>query len=154
MIERSIQKLEFICKTVPALLRSIDEPSFSAKPAPEKWSKKQITGHLIDSATNNHHRIVKGQFETMPRVTYENHVWNNGNHYDELSSEQVISFWEAYNNFLLEVIKRIPEEKMANKVQTGEAGEKNIMTIAFVIEDYVDHLEYHLKQLVPALQTK
>src|SRR5690606_10608830 len=118
------------------------------KPAPDKWSKKEILGHLIDSATNNHHRVVRGQFEHKPRITYDNHVWNAGNHYQALTSKHIISFWTAYNKHLLAVVKRIPTEKMMNEVETGEEGDKNTMTVAFVIEDYVDHLEYHLRQIV------
>lgn len=148
MIETVTKRLEFLCNTIPLLLTKIDEKDFSTRPAPNKWSKKEILGHLIDSATNNHHRIVRGQFEHKPRITYENHVWNEGNHYQEMTGSHVISFWTIYNKHLLEIIKRIPKEKMTNEVETGETGEKHIMTMAFVIEDYLDHLEHHLHQLV------
>jgi hypothetical protein len=75
-------------------------------------------------------------------------VWNQGNHYQKLDKEQIISFWTAYNLYLIELIKRIPPEKLANTVETGEAGDNSVMTIAFVIEDYVNHLEHHLKQII------
>jgi hypothetical protein len=148
MITSAIKRLEFLCNEIPSLLTKISESDFSVRPSPNKWSKKEILGHLIDSATNNHHRIVRGQFEDQPKINYDNHVWNKGNHYYEIPGSQLISFWTAYNKHLLEVIKRIPEEKLSNKVQTGETGEKDLMTLRFIIEDYVEHLEYHLRQIV------
>lgn len=60
MIEKSIARLQFLCDTIPDLLTEIDELTFNEKILPEKWSKKEIIGHLIDSATNNHHRFVRG----------------------------------------------------------------------------------------------
>lgn len=148
MTETVIKRLEFLCKTIPTLLARIDEKDFSAKAAEEKWSKKEILGHLIDSATNNHHRIVRGQFEYLPKITYINEVWNKGNHYQELAPEHLVSFWTAYNFYLIEIIKRIPGEKMSNEVTTEADGENINKTMAFIIEDYVAHLEHHLRQLV------
>lgn len=148
MSEIAIKRLEFLCKTIPELLRRIDEKEFSFKPAPEKWSRKEILGHLIDSATNNHHRIVRGQSEYLPKITYSNEVWNPGNHYQELPIEHLISFWTVYNRHILEIIRRIPEERLLNQVITEEDGENTNKTIAFIIEDYVEHLEHHLRQLV------
>jgi hypothetical protein len=148
MIETVIKRLDFLCLTIPPLLEAIDEKDFSVSPAPGKWSKKEILGHLIASATNNHHRIVRGQQERRPRISYDNQVWNEGNHFQKMPGEQVISFWLAYNRHLLELIKHIPESKLINEVETGEEGDKNIVTLAFIIEDYLNHLEYHLHQLV------
>jgi len=143
MIQKSILRLSFLCDTIPGLLSAIDEQSFSAKPAPQKWSKKEIIGHLIDSATNNHQRFVRGQFEENPKIVYDQNKWNEHNYYDRMSSKQVILFWTAYNKQLVEVIKNIPKEKLQNKVNT-EASH----TLEFLIIDYVEHMEHHLRQVV------
>ena len=71
MIKNSISKLEFICETIPDKLLKLDETLFNKITIPEKWSKKEILGHLIDSATNNHHRFIKGQYEILPRISYD-----------------------------------------------------------------------------------
>lgn len=143
MTKKSIDRLQFLCDTIPNLLAAIDEQSFSAKANPEKWSKKEILGHLIDSATNNHQRLVRGQFENVPTITYEQNNWNKCNYYQQIENKQLISFWTAYNKQLLELIKRIPQNKLENKVQT-----ENLVNIQFIIDDYVEHLEHHLKQIV------
>lgn len=143
MTKKSIERLQFLCDTIPSLLTAIEEQNFSAKPNPEKWSKKEILGHLIDSATNNHHRLIRGQFENVPTITYEQNNWNKCNFYQQIGNKQLISFWTAYNKQLLELIKRIPQNKLENKVQT-----ENLVTLQFIIDDYVKHLEHHLKQIV------
>lgn len=145
MIEKSIERLQFLCDTIPNLLLEIDETIFSLKTKPEKWSKKEIIGHLIDSATNNHHRFVRGQFEEAPTIIYDQNKWNENNYYQQINSIQIISFWEAYNRQLLELTRCLPKDKLNNKINTG--GESN-PTIEFLIEDYVQHLEYHLSQVI------
>lgn len=67
MIKETILRLQFLIDTIPSLLTEIDEVQFSNKPNFEKWSKKEIIGHLIDSATNNHQRFVRCQFENVPK---------------------------------------------------------------------------------------
>jgi hypothetical protein len=81
MINNSITRLAHLCEIIPPLLFAIGEPAFSSKPAPGKWSKKQIIGHLIDSATNNHQRFVRAQFETRPRIYYDQNKWNEYSYY-------------------------------------------------------------------------
>ncbi|MCE7038733.1 DinB family protein [Dyadobacter sp. CY312] len=145
MIKKSIERLEYLCGTIPDLLLKIDEVDFSEKPIPEKWSKKEIIGHLIDSATNNHHRFIRGQYEEIPTISYDQNKWNQYNYYQQIDSSQIIAFWTAYNRQLLELIKRIPEEKLGCKVNTGS---NNSFTIEFLVHDYVEHLEHHLRQVV------
>ena len=155
MIAASIQRLQTLCDIIPPLLHAIEPAAFSTTPAPGKWSKKQIIGHLIDSATNNHHRFVRGQFDEVPRITYDQDAWNAHSYYNQMDGNQVINFWEAYNRQLLEIIRHIPEELLARRVETGGesffAGDTPpgpTPTIGFLIEDYVAHMEYHLRQVV------
>ena len=145
MINESIKRLQFLCDRIPDLLLELDQTTLSEKPSPGKWSKKEIIGHLIDSATNNHHRFVRGQYEELPTITYDQNKWNENNYYQHIDSSQIIAFWTAYNRQLLELIKRIPENKLGYKVNTGS---DNSYTIEFLIHDYVQHLEHHLRQVV------
>lgn len=145
MVAAALERLRFLCDTIPPLLSQISADEFAAKPQPAKWSKKEIIGHLIDSAANNHHRFVRGQFEEAPFIKYNQDEWNAHSRYHEMDSAQVIAFWEAYNRFLLALAARIPSEKLLREVNTG--GEKNL-SIAFLIHDYVQHLEHHLRQVL------
>lgn len=144
MIETFIQKLEDICKNSPELFGRISLEHWEAKPGPDKWSKKQILGHLIDSATNNHQRFVRAQFESAPNIRYDQILWNRYGFYQDIPISQLINFWTAYNLQLIEIIRRIPENSLDNIVRVGE----NEYTLNFIISDYVIHLEHHLNQIL------
>jgi len=116
MATKSIERLNYLCNTIPELLLEIDEDIFSAKPNPEKWSKKEIIGHLIDSATNNHQRFVRGQFEEIPTTIYDQNKWNECSYYQLMNSRQLITFRTVYNKQLVEFIQHIPEDKLIRRV--------------------------------------
>ena len=144
MIEKALNRLEYIINLTPKMLTEISEENMSTKPSPTKWSKKEIIGHLIDSATNNHHRFVRGQFENIPEISYDQNNWNEFSFYNQIESKQIISFWTIYNKQIIEIIKRIPKENLEKQIKIGN----NILTLEFLIIDYVEHLEHHLKQII------
>ncbi len=140
-----LQRFQFLLETLPLKLRQINEADFSMKPSNEKWSKKEILGHLIDSAANNHQRFIRTQYENIPFIVYEQNHWNQLNHYQQLQSEHAINFWTLYNTHLLEVIKHIPTK---NYLKTCNSGLPEPATLEWLIVDYVAHMEHHLKQIV------
>jgi transcriptional regulator len=144
MIEKALNRLEYIITLTPKMLTEISEENMSTKPSPTKWSKKEIIGHLIDSATNNHQRFVRGQFENIPEISYDQNNWNEFSFYNQIESKQIISFWTIYNKQIIEIIKRIPKENLEKQIKIGN----NILTLGFLIIDYVEHLEHHLKQII------
>lgn len=144
MAHAPLTRLQYLVDTIPAKLFAFAEEDFSHKPSPEKWSKKEIIGHLIDSATNNHHRFVRAQFEEAPKITYQQDKWVSASRYNEIEGKQIIAFWQLYNRHLIEVVKRIPEAGMQRECNNG--GESNV-TLAWLMEDYVKHMEHHLRQM-------
>lgn len=144
-VNTAISRLQFLCDTIPSLIAQIPGDEFSHIPAPGKWSKKEILGHLIDSATNNQQRFVRGQFEDTPFIVYDQNNWVTCSRYQDMESAHVISSWEAYHRHLLEVIKRIPEDSLSRKCRTNEP---EPVTLQWLIEDYVVHQEHHLRQIV------
>ncbi len=144
MIEHSIQRLIYLTDTIPAILNNIGDEELTLKTSPEKWSKKQIIGHLIDSATNNHQRFVRGQFEDSPEIKYDQDKWNQHGFYQSINNQQLISFWTLYNKQLLEIMVHMPKESLSREIKIGEDN----YTLASIINGYVEHLEHHLKQIV------
>ena len=140
-----IERFENLCNTVPTLLSDISEAAFNLKPAQEKWSKKEILGHLIDSATNNHHRLIRAQFENVPIISYDQNKWNKFSYYQQIQANQLIRFWTSYNLQLLELFKLIPANLLKRECNTGGA---NNVTIEWIFNDYVSHLEHHLGQIL------
>jgi hypothetical protein len=145
MIEQAISRLKYILEIIPSLLLEIDEASFSATPAPGKWSKKEIIGHLIDSAANNHQRFVRVQFETNPTIAYDQNNWNKHSRYAMMHSRLVIESFTAYNRYLLQLLQLIPAEFLKRHCHSGD---RHSHTLEFIIVDYVSHMEHHLKQVV------
>ena len=145
MLQKTINRLQYLCEIIPPLLIEIPGKDFSFKPSETKWSKKQILGHLIDSATNNHQRFVRVQFEGVPSITYNQDNWNNHSYHNQVDSKYLIKFWELYNLHLAELIKLIPEKNFVRECNVGK--EQNV-TLQWLVEDYVRHLEHHLRQLV------
>ena len=143
-LEHCLAQLIHILDTVPTQLRSFSEEEFAAIPSAGKWSKKQIIGHLIDSATNNHHRFVRAQFDDKPTILYDQESWNEYSYYQSMSQEHVISFWEMYNRHIVELTQRIPAALLSRKcIMSDGKG----YSIAWLFEDYVRHMEHHLRQI-------
>ena len=144
MIENAIDKLCYLCDIIPGLLNNTADITFNEKTSPDKWSKKEIIGHLIDSATNNHQRFVRAQFEDNPSIAYDQNQWNACNYYQDIDRKQIIDFWTIYNKQLLELFRRIPAEHLQRTCMI----KGQMLTLDFLINDYVAHLEHHLRQVV------
>lgn len=144
MIDAAIKKLTELTIELPELLKGISEMKFSAKPSPQKWSKKEILGHLIDSATNNHHRFIRVQFENKPAIFYDQDNWVHYSHYNELTAKQLVRFWTVYNKHLLEILKRIPAENLQRECKMRDG---KYVTLEFLVNDYVTHLQHHINQI-------
>jgi hypothetical protein len=142
----AIARLEELLRTVPRRLADVPDGTAAHKPAPNRWSKKEILGHLIDSAANNHQRFVRAQ--STPRLEsprYEQEFWVAAQSYATESWPDLVNLWLLYNRHLLHVVKAMPAEVLSHEcVITGYAE----MTLEALIVDYVRHMEHHLTQLV------
>lgn len=145
MIPKTIERLEELVKVIPDQLSEIDESSFNFKPGPEKWSKKEILGHLIDSATHNHHRFIRAQFEQAPAIWYDQDHWVDKSHYQRMDKRHLIDFWIAYNRHLIHIVRHIKPEDLNKTCRMKNGAE---LTLEFLIGDYLEHLEHHLKQIL------
>jgi hypothetical protein len=127
-------------------LRAISAARAAAKPSGMSWSRKQILGHLIDSASNNHQRFVRAQ--QQPEMTFPPYVqdrWVAAQGCDERPWVDLVDLWHAYNRHLLHVASRIPEDALDN-VCTVSADEPS--TLRHHVVDYVRHMRHHLGQIL------
>ncbi len=144
-MKEAVQRLRSILETTPPRLEAIGE-SLSGTRAPGKWSKKEILGHLIDSASNNHQRFVRAQLET--RISFPGYaqgLWVGAQGYQDENWSDLVQLWKCYNLHLLHVVLRIPTEKLTN---TCAIGDHEPVTLEFLVWDYVRHLEHHLSQIL------
>lgn len=127
-------------------LALIGETESAIKPAPNKWSPKEIIGHLIDSASNNHQRFVRVQFyDDLDLPRYEQERWVLAQGYQQTAWVELLMFWKCYNEHLARVVSLMPEESLTRTVRIG-GGEP--VTLGFLVEDYVRHLRQHLGQIL------
>jgi len=120
------------------------------KLGPDKWTLKEIVGHLIDSASNNHQRFVRLQIDrTISFPGYEAEAWVSASHTQNLEYKFVVGFWRMYNNFLLNLIKGIKPESMNNVWKTINGEE---MELGFLIDDYYAHMNMHLQMFIESVQ--
>jgi hypothetical protein len=112
--------------------------------SPGIWSPKEIIGHLIDEATNNYQTLARTQLEQESQNFYDLHQWNKFGFYNTESQHQIIFLWETYNRQLLQLIKSLPEEYLQKECYTASG----MLTIEFIIRNYVEDLELHLAPLV------
>ncbi len=145
MIEDAISRLKIHLSEVPEKFSKFSEKELSTPPAPGKWSKKEILGHLIDSACNNHNRFVLSQFESEPvmLIKYSQDEWVTVQNYCKEDSQKILDLWKAYNTHILHIFETYPKDKLEVKWDI----QGDIQTSEWLIIDYVDHMEHHLKQI-------
>lgn len=124
------------------------EEELTRKPAPDKWSKKELLGHLVDSAANNHHRFVKIQFLPSPFFVegYAQNDWVRIQNYNEKDTEQLVNLWKVYNEHILFIMQNTPDKNLRIKI-TAEDPFENADTLFLLMKDYVDHMDHHFKQI-------
>jgi hypothetical protein len=139
-------RLNEILATVPIKLYAISEEAVSQKPDAKKWSKKEILGHLIDSACNNHQRFIRLQTDNDIHFPgYNQDDWVTVERWQLKRWDEIIAFWLLYNEHILHLFRHMDATKLFNTVTLGE----EIFTLQFLIDDYVDHMEHHLRQILP-----
>lgn len=140
-----IELESLLAMALPRLL-NISETESCVRPAPGKWSGKEILGHLIDSASNNHQRFVRAQLSSEIRLLdYEQEGWVATQSYQTESWENLVRLWNVYNLHLLHVGTNVPAEKLNNMCFIGG----NVpVTLEFIFVDYVRHVKHHLRQIL------
>jgi hypothetical protein len=122
-----------------------------------KWSPKEIIGHLIDSASNNHQRFVRAQFtDDLVFAGYEQEGWVRVQNYQGESWSELVQLWKLYNQHILHLMSRVPEETRLklrykhnlHQIASDNLSESEPVTLDWFMRDYVDHLKKHLKQIL------
>ena len=146
----AMQQLEIHIETFPGKLKRVSAEDLLKRPAPGKWSKQEILGHLVDSAINNLKRFTEIQFFPQPYsvISYRQNELVMVNDYQNLSLDHLLDLWQALNRQVVLVVKRIPADKLDYPVDP-QYENREIKTLGWIICDYVAHMEHHFTQIFP-----
>ncbi|OCA71764.1 DinB family protein [Chryseobacterium arthrosphaerae] len=126
--------------------QNISEEEWTYKSAPEKWSRKEIIGHLCDSAFTNIRRFVVTQYKENENIVYDQNIWVKAQNYQNVPTAELIALWKALNYQIVHVVENIPDEALQRTCDTTKT-EPQRFTLEYIINDYVDHLQHHLKAI-------
>ncbi|MCC7466613.1 MAG: DinB family protein [Saprospiraceae bacterium] len=139
--------LKVLEQKMPSLL-DISEEASELKLG-TKWSKKEILGHLIDSACNNQQKFVRtmqsGQHSDF--TGYDQDFWVKAQGYQKQKWKDLLLFWELYNRHLACLIRQASGEHLQKTISIDGGSP---LTLAFIMADYVEHLKHHLRQILPS----
>ena len=112
------------------------------------WTRKQIVGHLLDSAANNRQRFVRAAIDGQyAGPGYAQDDWVAAHGYGDESWETLLRWWQAEHEILAAVVERVPEERLEAMCVVGDDAP---VTLRFLIEDYLRHQRGHFTQLAAA----
>lgn len=137
-------------------LRQISDTDAAKKLSTTAWSAKEIIGHLIDSASNNHQRFMRAQWmDDLIFSGYEQDGWVSAQRYQHADWHELIDLWALYNRHLARVMEAMPDDvrlRIHTKHNLFEVAWTTVpadtpTTLDYFMRDYVRHLHHHLRQL-------
>jgi predicted MPP superfamily phosphohydrolase len=128
----------------------LSEEMISQRRNSQNRTIKQIVGHMVDSASNNTHRVVHLQYRELPLrfpnyATYGNNDrWISIQNYQDENWKNLVQHWKYSNLHFAHVIQQIDSEKLQNE-WISDVGEK--LTLKKMVESYLPHLILHLGEI-------
>ena len=146
-MQETIDKIENLIGQAHVYFASHDEESLRAPIAEKKWSRKQIIGHLIDSALNNLQRFTEIGYQPQPYIYREYHQSElvQINDYQNVDTIELLRLWILINRQIVRVIQSVTPERLNLKVQFTDG---EISDLRFLMADYPEHMEHHIKQIM------
>jgi hypothetical protein len=147
-MKATVESLKAVLEEMEPVLHYMSDAEFSAKPRQDKWSKKEVIGHLIDSAQNNLRRFISARTEDRPKIVYDQDLWVSANAYQSARKEDVIMLWRLLNERICAILTAMPPSDYGVMCNTSK-GEPQFRTLSWLADDYVKHMKHHLNQVVP-----
>jgi len=142
-----VDNLETLINQISDYLKRTSEDEMSKKMNPEKWSKKETLGHIVDSGINNLQRFTEIQFKEKPYVleSYNQDELVKVNRYQYAETNEILDLLEAINKRIIDIIKFQTDRTLHYEIINSE-NEK--FDLKYLIEDYLKHFEHHTKQII------
>lgn len=123
-----------------------DLVDWDTKPSPNKWSKKEIIGHLIDSAQINLQRFVRCTYEENFKLIYEQDEWVAAAHYQDADIKEILDLWILLNRQIIRVLSNYPNNRLG-AVCDNDKNAVALHSVEWLAADYVRHMQHHLAQV-------
>ncbi|MCA1026069.1 DinB family protein [Cytobacillus kochii] len=146
-MQKVVEGINHWIKTLPDEYNSMSELEISNRPLPNKWSKKEILGHLCDSAINNIERFIKIQYEEQMYViqSYNQDHWVKVQNYQDRPLGEIVNLFQTLNKQILTIVKNVPSESLSKLCDIGNNQHK---TLEWLIQDYLSHMEHHIRNQI------
>jgi len=144
-VAETASELRTMANSFSKELLAADPGAAARRPAASTWSAKEVLGHLIDSAANNHQRFVRAQqTDVLTLPGYEQNLWVASQGYQDADWPHLVSLWTHLNLHLADVMTRIPPAKYNVPCVIGDS---EPMALEALVIDYLRHLEHHMAQI-------
>ncbi len=145
-MQQAIEKLEALLSECESYFGSASEQSLETPIAPGKWSRKQILGHLIDSAVNNLTRFTEIGYRPQPYVyrEYNQDELVKINDYQSIPKSELLQLWLSLNKQILRIMQSQSKERLALKIKFPDG---TLSDLRFIINDYPEHMRHHINQI-------
>jgi len=152
-----VQHLRALVTEGAEALRAISPTASAERPARDKWSPREVIGHLIDSASNNHQRFLRAQFqEDLVFPGYDQDAWVVAQRYHASNWGDLVSLWRQFNGHLANVMEAVPESERLRPRERHNLDQiawqvvpRHLpTTLDYFMRDYVGHLRHHLRQVL------
>src|SRR5580658_2101433 len=150
-MEHASDELSRVVDAAEILLRQVSEQESRRPVLPGGWSRKQVLGHLIESASNNHQRFVRAALaDALEFPAYDTPGSVRVQSAESAAWPMLLELWASYNRFLVHVIRHLPAAKLEVVCRIGS---NTPVALRYLVEDYVVHLVHHLGQIAPSIGT-
>jgi hypothetical protein len=145
-----------IARATPQL-EAMEDDDTRLRPGPGKWSPREIIGHLIDSASNNHQRFVRALLQDgLVFPGYDQNAWVSAQRYQDAPWDGLVALWRSFNLQIARVIEAAPEEaRMRPRLEHNldelawrPVPRNQPTTLDYFMRDYVEHMMHHLGQIL------
>ena len=124
-------------------LKLLTEDGSSIKPSANKWSIKEVIGHLVDSAQNNIRRFIVAQYDNNPLIVYRQDNWVSINNYQSYELEDLVQLWYLLNKQICSILSNTSQDILQRTCQT-----ESLHTIEWLAKDYIKHMKHHLHEVL------
>ena len=144
-MEQLSEQLRHVVDAAEAVLQEVSSEESAKTALKGGWSRKQVIGHLIDTASNNHQRFVRAALQdSLELPGYDQDGCVRVAAVQEMAWPLLVSLWITYNRYLAHVMAHLPPDKPDGPCRIGA---NEAVTLRFLAEDYVTHMVHHLQQI-------